>query len=60
MLSDVNEAIGTINGGTLEMDLYVFATKKNLTHTYEYTLVKAISEDYFKSFQGEQKLAPAP
>ena len=58
MLSDVNEAIGTINGDTLELDLYVFATK-NLTHTYEYTLVKAIS-DYFKSFQGEQKLAPAP
>ena len=60
MLSAVNESIGTINGDTLEIDLYVFNTKKNIKHTYVYTLVKAISEDYFKSFQGEQILAPTP
>lgn len=55
MKSDTNQAFGEINGNTLRLTIYNPSTKKVNDKEYTYIHVKAIQEDLYKSFEGEQQ-----
>lgn len=55
MKSDINEHTGTISGETLNLNFYVFETKKSGEKTYNYFHVDSILQDIYNSIVPETK-----
>jgi hypothetical protein len=58
MKSEINQAVGEVDGKSLSLTTYVLSTKKVNDNTYTYIPVKAIRDDLYNSFEGEEQEAP--